>query len=77
MQRANGRSTKKILSFLGAVLLTAMVLDMFGVSHAALVVLSTAAVILLGAMALWSHATAVANGSEWWQDDDASGWRGY
>lgn len=29
------------------------------------------------AMALWSYAHKKANGSEWWQDDSASGWRGY
>ncbi len=77
MQRANGRSAKTVLTVLGAILLFAMVLDLFGVSHAALVVLATVAVIVLGAAALWSHATAVATGDEWWQDDDASGWRGY
>lgn len=27
--------------------------------------------------ALWRHANKEANGSEWWQDNNASGWRGY
>jgi hypothetical protein len=29
------------------------------------------------ATALWIHARRRADGSEWWQDDNASGWRGY
>lgn len=32
--------------------------------------------LLLGAFALWNRANKRADGSEWWQDDDASGWRG-
>lgn len=39
------------------------------------------AVIILGitfcSMALWAFANRKATGSEWWQDDTASGWRGY
>ncbi len=33
--------------------------------------------IIFGSMALWTHANERADGSEWWQDDNASGWRGY
>ncbi|QPC83372.1 hypothetical protein G4Y79_03045 [Phototrophicus methaneseepsis] len=33
--------------------------------------------LIFGAMALWLHANAQAIGDEWWQDDHASGWRGY
>lgn len=33
--------------------------------------------LIFGSMALWSYANRDANGSEWWQDDNASGWRGY
>ena len=34
--------------------------------------------LLLGAIALWRHAHADSNGGEpWWDDDSASGWRGY
>jgi hypothetical protein len=43
--------------------------------------LSIPLVIILGliftAMTLWAYANRKANGSEWWQDDSASGWRGY
>ena len=35
------------------------------------------AALIFCSMALWAHANARAQGTEWWQDDDASGWRGY
>lgn len=28
-------------------------------------------------MALWTFANRKTDGSEWWHDDNASGWRGY
>lgn len=44
-------------------------------------VVSIPIVLLLGlisaTMAMWVYANNRADGSEWWQDDDASGWRGY
>ena len=49
----------------------------FGVDGAYLTVYAVVAAIVSGAMALWRHANADADGSEWWQDDSASGWRGY
>ena len=33
--------------------------------------------IVFAAMALWVYANRKADGAEWWQDDSASGWRGY
>jgi len=33
--------------------------------------------LIFGSMALWAYANRNADGSEWWQDDSASGWRGY
>ena len=33
--------------------------------------------IIFAAMALWAYANRKVDGSEWWQDDSASGWRGY
>ncbi len=36
-----------------------------------------AAALIFSSMALWARANAGADGTEWWQDDDASGWRGY
>ena len=33
--------------------------------------------LIFGSMALWTYANRNADGSEWWHDDSASGWRGY
>lgn len=33
--------------------------------------------IIFATMALWAYANRKADGTEWWQDDSASGWRGY
>ena len=33
--------------------------------------------LIFAAMALWAYANGKADGSEWWQDNSASGWRGY
>ncbi|MFZ0548836.1 MAG: hypothetical protein WAM60_25525, partial [Candidatus Promineifilaceae bacterium] len=43
------------------------------VTIAVLIILSLA----FCSMALWRYANKDADGSEWWQDDSASGWRGY
>lgn len=49
----------------------------FDVAVAYLAVYAVFAAIVAGAAALWQHANGHADGSEWWQDDSASGWRGY
>jgi hypothetical protein len=33
--------------------------------------------LIFASMVLWSYANRETDGSEWWQDDSASGWRGY
>ncbi|MAT97175.1 MAG: hypothetical protein CL608_08535 [Anaerolineaceae bacterium] len=33
--------------------------------------------VIFAAMWLWYQANLRASGEEWWQDDEASGWRGY
>ena len=35
------------------------------------------AALAFGWLALWTHANRNADGTEWWQDDNASSWRGY
>ncbi len=42
-----------------------------------LVPLVTMLSLIFAAMALWAFANRHTVGSEWWQDDTASGWRGY
>ncbi len=33
--------------------------------------------LLFATLALWAYANRETDGSEWWQDESASGWRGY
>jgi uncharacterized membrane protein HdeD (DUF308 family) len=70
---------KRILTSLEILIIPAIILlgIMFHLSQAFLVPLLTIVVLFLGAFLLWSRANEDADGSEWWQDDDASGWRGY
>ena len=70
---------KKIETSLEILILPAILIlgIIFHLSQAFLVPLLTMLFILLGAFLLWSRANKDADGSEWWQDDDASGWRGY
>jgi membrane protein implicated in regulation of membrane protease activity len=49
----------------------------FHLSQAFIVPLVIFLGLVVGAAALWARANRSADGSEWWQDDDASGWRGY
>jgi len=46
-------------------------------SQAAEVALIVVLSLIFASLALWIYATDHADGTERWQDDDASGWRGY
>lgn len=49
----------------------------FGLSSAVSVPLIVVLSLVSGALALWTHANKHVDGSEWWQDEDTVGWRGY
>lgn len=67
-----------ILYLMGGSIPLAWILGAFFNLPQALVV---AYVVIMGlvlvAAAIWHHANQNATGDEWWQDDSASGWRGY
>ena len=69
----------KFLIFLEILIIPAVILFgiIFHLSQSFVVPLVIVLVLVLGAALLWSRANKNADGSEWWQDDDASGWRGY
>jgi undecaprenyl pyrophosphate phosphatase UppP len=50
---------------------------LFHLSQSLIIPLVVILALILGSVAIWAHANKSADGSEWWQDDDASGWRGY
>lgn len=75
------RQSKKrspLLRLVGVSIPTAVVLGVvFHVAQRFVVPFVVVAALLFGAMLLWSYANKETKGTEWWQDDDASGWRGY
>lgn len=78
MKQSKKRTHLSIVAIVGGGLTLALVLALaFGLREAYLVPAVVAGVLLFGVVWLWEHANAHADGSEWWQDDDASGWRGY
>lgn len=68
-----------LVTILGISIIPAVILvgTIFHARQALIVPLVVILALLLGAVALWARANRNANGSEWWQDDDASGWRDY
>jgi hypothetical protein len=76
-QQTSRRDTLlKIMEFL---LIPAVILSgiIFHLSQSFIVPFVVILALLLGSVGIWAHANKGADGSEWWQDDDASGWRGY
>ena len=60
----------------GAFLLTLTVAVLFHLYTGMTTILVLVLGIVLASMALWYRANQNADGDEWWQDDDATGWRG-
>lgn len=66
------------LILVGGAIPTILILgNFFAVRQAVVIILVISLGLIFGTMALWTYANRKANGSEWWQDDSASGWRGY
>ena len=69
-------------SYFGLVFLTGLIFVFIvlgsyaGISPAVIISAVLVGALILGSVALWCYANKDADGSEWWQDDDASGWRG-
>ena len=49
----------------------------YHLSLALIMVIAVVAGLLCASSTLWAFANKNSTGAEWWQDDDASGWRGY
>lgn len=61
----------------GIVLLTILLDNVRNLSQTAVILIVVVGSFLCSANAIWYHAVNNVTGDEWWQDDDASGWRGY
>jgi len=66
-----------LVLFGGAIPVTLILSSYYNLPEAFTVLALVLLSLLFGSMALWVFANRNANGSEWWQDDSASGWRGY
>jgi hypothetical protein len=61
----------------GITLLLVRIANDFHISPSITIPVITIVVIVLGAILWWVRITNTADGDNWWQDDNASGWRGY
>lgn len=70
---------RRFLLFLvgGAMPVTLTIGIIFQLSPALVTAIILVLGLILAAMWLWYQANLRATGDEWWQDDQASGWRGY
>ncbi len=78
MKRSTNRIRRFLLFLVGGAMPVILTIGM--VLHLSSILLTAAMVVLgliLAAMWLWYRANQHATGDEWWQDDQASGWRGY
>jgi undecaprenyl pyrophosphate phosphatase UppP len=61
----------------GIVPLTLVLGSEYGISNRITIPIIVIAALIFCSMWVWIRANAHATGDEWWQDDSASGWRGY
>ena len=67
-----------LLILMGASIPVTVVLgNLFNIPQRITALIIVAAALGFGATSVWMRANAIATGEEWWQDDSASGWRGY
>ncbi len=77
-QVKNSQKNSWLLILMGGSIPVAFVLGaLLNISQDIVVIYVVIMALLSGAAAIWQHANQNASGDEWWQDDSASGWRGY
>jgi hypothetical protein len=78
MKSTTGRKKYIPLVLVGGTIPTLLILSSyFELSKAVVIPLVLVLSLIFGSMALWAYANTRASRSTWWQDDSASGWRGY
>lgn len=78
MEKSKKHLRRWPLFLIGAAMLIVLAAGIiFQLSTALITVLLLIMGMILAAMWLWYQANLQASGDEWWQDDEASGWRGY
>ena len=66
-----------LVLLIGMALATIEVGSYFSVPRTLMIIFVIVSGLILATVSLWQYANRKVDGSEWWQDDDASGWRGY
>lgn len=67
----------RLLLLVGAIPVVIVLGTYYHLGVSILVVAVVGLALLLGTLWLWYRANNGATGQEWWQDNNASGWRGY
>lgn len=75
--KTNHKTHMPIILVGGAIPTVLILSSYYRLPEAVTIMLVTFLSLILGSIALWAYANRQADGSEWWQDDSASGWRGY
>lgn len=78
MQQSRRRNTRFFLFVIGGAIPLTLILGLvFDLATTLITVLLIVEGLTFMATWLWYQANHRATGEEWWQDDHASGWRGY
>lgn len=78
MKESKNRTRRFLLFLVGGAMPVTLTLGIiFQLSTVLITALLLAIGMIFAAMWLWHQANLRARGDEWWQDDEASGWRGY
>ncbi len=78
MKKSINRRRRWLLFLIGGAMLVTLALGIvFQLSTVLITVLLLVLGLIFATVWLWYQANLRASGDEWWQDDEASGWRGY
>ena len=78
MPHLKRRNTGFLLVLIGGAFLLTLTLGLvFHPDITLITILLIVQGLICAAIWLWHQANRQATGAEWWQDDEASGWRGY
>lgn len=75
--RLRRKDSMLLVFVLGAIPAIILLGNYFGLPGAVTIPLLVIFSFFGGAWAIWCHANQHPEENPWWQDDDASGWRGY
>lgn len=75
--RSNRKASMVLVLLIGAIPASILLENYFAVPAVVSIPLVVILLLFCGTVALWSHANKHKGEHQWWEDDHASGWRGY